>query len=151
VHSTRASCIADRLEFDYHVLLLDGHRHRLGDIRALDHVGASGNLRRIGPRPHLGRLAPGLAGADIELPAVPGATYHLDLTEHAELARLVTDRKAGDEAIAQASALVRTPVKQAVEFTAEIEDADRPSADREHFVGARRDLGDGSNDVSSHG
>src|SRR5262249_29608507 len=87
VHSTRPCCLANRLDLDHHVLLLDGHRHRLGDIRALDHVGASGNLCRIGPRPHLGGLAPGLAGTDVELPAVPGATYHLALTDHAELAR----------------------------------------------------------------
>src|SRR5262249_14655178 len=88
------------LELDYHVLLLDRHRHCLGDVGPPDHFGTSGDLRRIGPRPYLGRLAPGLAGPDVELPPVPGATYHLALTDHAELARPVADRKPGDQAIA---------------------------------------------------
>src|SRR5262249_25223583 len=96
----RGSRLVVCLELDYYVLLLDGHRHRLGDIGSPDHLGASGDLRRIGPRPYLGRLAPGLAGPDVELPSVPRATYHLALTDHAELTRPVADRKAGDQAIA---------------------------------------------------
>src|SRR5262245_47497003 len=149
MHATRVSCVYS--EFDHHILLLNRHRHCLGDVGALDHLGPSGNLRRIGPRPHLGRLAPGLTGPDIELPTVPRAAYHLAFPDHAEIARPVADSKPGNQAIAQPAALVRAAVKQAVELTIEIEDADRPPGDREHFVGANWDLCNGGNNVSSHG
>src|SRR6476660_899475 len=81
---------------------------------------------------------------------MPGATYHLTLADHAEFARPIADRKAGDQAVAQATTLVWTPVEQAVELTVQIEDADRPPADGEHFVSATRDLCNGGDDVPLH-
>src|SRR3974377_212761 len=45
---------------------------------------------------------------------------------------------------------MRTPVEQAVERTGQIEDADRPPGNGEHFVGAGWDLCNGGNNVSLH-
>ena len=62
-----------RLKIDHHVIALDRHRESLGDIRPLHNVSARLDIDWIGLDPEAFGIAVGLAGADVELPAVPGA------------------------------------------------------------------------------
>src|SRR5882724_11420525 len=58
---------------DHHVVVLDTDPERLGDVGALDQPGALLHRDAEAARLDLVGIAPGLAGADVELPGVPGA------------------------------------------------------------------------------
>src|SRR5262245_65930560 len=64
-------------DVDDEVVLLDRDGEGLGDVRALGQLGAGLDLDRELPRLPGLRIAPGLAGANVELPAVPGAAQEL--------------------------------------------------------------------------
>src|SRR5947209_6094175 len=56
----------------------------------------------------------------------------------------------GQPSLAEAAALVRTAVAQREELTAEVEHHDGAPGDRHQLAAARRDLGNGSDDVLGH-
>ncbi len=74
-------CAAPRndewLQIDHHVVALHRHLDGLGDVRAFHHIGAGLDIDRIGTDAKTARIAIGLAGAEIELPAMPGAAQDL--------------------------------------------------------------------------
>src|SRR6267154_6443991 len=75
-HSARALCAPrndERLEIHHHVIALDRYGDGLGDIRSLHHGSTGLDIDRIGAGAEALRVAIGLAGADVEFPAVPGA------------------------------------------------------------------------------
>src|SRR6267154_4136276 len=75
-HSARALCAPrndERLKIHHHVIALDRYGDGLGDIRSLHHGSTGLDIDRIGAGAEALRVAIGLAGADVEFPAVPGA------------------------------------------------------------------------------
>src|ERR1035437_9860822 len=76
----------------HHVVVLDRHLHGLGDIGALHQFVAVRHFHRVGTNLDASRLAPGLSGADVELPAVPGTAieqaieYAIEIEDHDRLA-----------------------------------------------------------------
>ena len=73
---SRSTCA---LHLDDEVVLLDRHREGLGDVGTLHQLLARLDRDLELPRPRRFRIAPGLAGADVELPAVPRAAQELAL------------------------------------------------------------------------
>ena len=71
----------------HHVVVLDADRHGFGHIGPGHQPRARLHRDRIGTRAHAGGVAPGLAGADVELPAVPGAADDLARAGVAVVAR----------------------------------------------------------------
>jgi len=61
------------LQIHHHVIAFHGYRERLRHVGSLHHAGARFDVDRIGPGAKPLGVAVGLAGADIEFPAVPGA------------------------------------------------------------------------------
>src|SRR5206468_12951524 len=82
----------------------------------------------------------GLAGADVELPAVPRAAQDLALARVDVFPRLGRLQQPGQHAVAQAAALMRAAVEQAEILAADVEDRDRPTLHRDQLARARRDL-----------
>src|SRR5690349_7814979 len=69
--------LQDGSELDDDVVVLDDHRIALGHIGALDDGRARLELDVVAAQPGAARIAPGLAGRELELPAVPGAAQEL--------------------------------------------------------------------------
>jgi hypothetical protein len=65
------------LKIHHHVIAFDRDLDGLGDIRPLHHSRARLNIDRIGFHAKTAPIAVGLAGADVELPAMPGAADDL--------------------------------------------------------------------------
>src|SRR4029450_13389832 len=110
---------ASRLDDD--VVVLDLHRHGFGDIRACDQAGSSLDLDGVAGGADAGGIAPGLAGADVEFPAVPGAADDLARTGVAIVAGSVRFHEPGLLALKQAAAAVRAAVVEGEELAAQIE------------------------------
>src|SRR4029079_16820370 len=94
------------------VVVLDADRHGLGHIGPGHQPCARLHRDGIGTRTHAGGIAPGLAGADVELPAVPGAADDLARAGVAVVARPVRFHEAGLPALAHAAELRRAPAGQ---------------------------------------
>ena len=127
-----------RSQIDHHVVAFHRHRERLRDVRSRHHTGARLDMDRIGLDPKPAGIAVGLAGADVELPAVPGAADDFaepGVFDGAGIGRL---RKSDQRPLAQRRALVRAAVQQAEELALDVEDRDRPFIDGEKLARARR-------------
>src|SRR5262245_66431553 len=61
----------------HHVVVLDRDRHGLGHIGAGDEPRSRLHRNVVPARAHARRITPGLAGAHVEFPAVPGAADNL--------------------------------------------------------------------------
>src|SRR6266487_2687343 len=136
--------LACRLVLDDHVVLLDRHRHSLGDIRPRDAtigpyliavrlasvpsgelaarkdahvVGAGGHVAAAGAHERL-------PGGEIVLPAVPGAREQRRAGVHVHVARAAGDRALCERPEAQRTELVGAPVAERVELVADTEDSD---------------------------
>src|SRR5215471_11593322 len=136
--------LACRLILDDHVVLLDRHGHRLGDIRPRDAtigpclnavrlasvrrgeltarkdahvVGAGGHVAAAGAHERL-------AGGEVVLPAVPGAREQRRAGVHVHIARAAGDRALCERPKAQRTELVGAPVAERVELVADAEDSD---------------------------
>jgi hypothetical protein len=68
-----------------------------------------------------------LAGADVELPAVPGAADDLVLPPVDEVASLRRTGGSGNRPFAQTRAAVRADIEQGIIAALDVEDADRPA------------------------
>src|SRR5579884_1962356 len=149
-----------RIHLDDDVLPLDFDRVRLCDVRPLDTPRDRrlrlrlGDERRAGLDRHvvgadaepLG-LAPGLAGADVVFPAVPGTGEDLALAREAHLARHGRLDRAPQLPLAQRAALVGAAVAQREVLALHVEDADRAAGDLDDLPPAGWDLVDGGDDV----
>src|SRR6185312_7745549 len=142
---------AAALGLDHHVVVLDADRHGLGDIRPGHQPRARLHRDRIGTRTHAGGIAPGLTGADVELPAVPGATDDLARAGVAVVARPVRFHETGLLALAQAAAAMRTAVVEREELAAEIEHHDGAPVHLREPAGAGRNVADRGDHMLGHG
>src|SRR5262245_16700089 len=95
---------------DHHVLVLDADRDGLRLVRPFDQARALLHRDLVAARLHLAGIAPGLAGADVELPGVPGTADDLALADVLVVARLVGEHQPGLLAGAQAAAAMRTAI-----------------------------------------
>ena len=86
-------------------MFFDRYGNGLGDIGTLHQSLPAGGFNRVLSNRDLVRFAPTLAGADVELPAMPGAADDFTRAFHAVLAGAVSQHKSGQQAFAQAAAL----------------------------------------------
>src|SRR5262245_18823312 len=128
----------DVLSLDHNVVVLDGHRHRFRHIGPGHQPRSRLHGYRIAARPHTARVAPGLPGTDVELPAVPGAADDLARARIAVAAGLVGLHRTGLPPGEQAAAAVRAAVVQREELAAEIEHHDGAAVDLREPARARR-------------
>ena len=96
------------------------------------------------------RIAVRLPGADVELPAVPGAAQDFALAGVADVAGEIGFGKPDQRAFAERRALVRTAIEQAKEFALHIEDGDWTVFENEEFARPRRQFAHRGNDVTSY-
>src|SRR5215475_5409059 len=111
-------------------------------MRALNQLGTRLHADRILPHADAGRIAPRLAGADVELPAVPGAFHHLARPRIAVLARHFRLDQPGLDAVAKAAATMRTAIVERKEIAGQIEHHDGAAVHLDELAGARWDLVD---------
>src|SRR5688572_27993804 len=133
------------------VVVLDPHRKRLRFVWTLDQLGAGLHRHRILADADAARIAPGFAGADVELPAVPGTLHHLALARIVVTAGLRGLYQPGLDAVGQAAASVRTTVVQGKELAGEIKHHDGAAVHLDQLALAGRNLIDGGDDVARHG
>src|SRR5262245_26992982 len=138
------------LHLNHHVILFDLHREGLGHIGPLHQFGACGDGGLELPDLEILRVAPGLAGADDELPAVPGAAQELALARDAVLARTARLREPDDAPFAHRPAGMRTSVRQREEFAADVENADLAAFDSDELLFARLQLISRGDDMAAH-
>src|SRR3954451_3803035 len=138
------------LQLHHDVVALDFHRYRLGNVRPLHHARSRLDMRGISLHAEAARVAVGLAGADVELPAMPGAANDLAELGIFDLARILRLREPDQGSLAQRSALMRAAVHQAEIFTLDVENCDRPSVDLQKFSRAGRKLVDRGNHMPRH-
>src|SRR5207245_11481173 len=105
---------------------------------------------RIGAGAKALGVAIGLPGADVELPAVPGAADDLAELGIFDLAGIAGLREPDQRALAQRGALMRAAVQEAEELALDVEDRDRPPVDGEEFSRPRWQLVHRGNNVSRH-
>src|SRR6185437_8480635 len=105
---------------------------------------------RVAARAHRVEVAPGLAGADVELPAVPRAAQHLALPYQAELAGTIRLGETDEHATAQRRALVRAAIYQREMLAADVEHADLAALHRDDLAVPRRDLAHAGDDMPGH-
>src|ERR1051325_7562039 len=106
----------EMLGFDHNVVVLDADAKCLSHIGTLDQLGALLHRDAEAARLDLVRIAPGLAGADVELPGMPRAADDLAAADVVVMAGLVGQHQAGEIALAQAAAAMRTAVRQREEL-----------------------------------
>src|SRR5205085_5132787 len=98
------------LQIEHQIILLDRDREGLGDVGPLHQLRAGldrdGKLSRAGGI----RIAPGLPGADVELPAVPGAAQEFLVAGQPIVAGSLGLHQRDDAALAQRTAGVRTAI-----------------------------------------
>ena len=133
----QAKGVATKAQYDNAVNALDSARARLDMGRVRLHAEAAG-------------VAVGLAGTDVELPAVPGAADDLAEFGIFDLAGVARLREPDQRALAQRRALMRAAVHQAEILALDVEDRDRPPVDLQKFPRARRKLVDRRNDMTRH-
>src|ERR1700761_1954372 len=126
------------LQIYHHVVAfhrdLDGLRH----IWPLHHGSARFDIDRISLHPKAFWVAIGLAGADVELPAMPGAAQDFAEPGVFDLTGIGRLRKPDQRSFAERRALMRAAVHQAEELALDVEDRDRPVIDGDEFARARR-------------
>src|SRR5262249_20475439 len=146
----KGSSLRNSLRLDDDVVVLDADRKRLGDVGAFDQFGARLHLDRILPHADPARIAPRFAGADVELPAVPGALHHLASPRIAVVAGLLRLHEPSLNAKRETAAAVRAAVVEREIVTAEVEHDDGASVHLDELAPARRNLIDRRDDVARH-
>src|SRR5215470_386029 len=124
--------------FDHDVVAFDRHRHGFGDVRPGNQPRPRLDRDRVAARAKAARVAPGLAGANVEFPAVPRAADDLARAGIAISAGSVRFHEAGLTALMEAAAPVRAAIVERKELAAEIEDNDRASVDLHELAPPRR-------------
>src|ERR1700752_3657834 len=152
-HMTRRGAggtMTTRLHVEDDVLLLDAHGNGLRGERALRQRFAGHDLHLIGACLDAFGMAPGLAGLDIELPAVPGAAQHFSMPGQAIFARAVGGEAAEDGPKTQRRPFMGAAIHQRVEFTMHVEYADLAAGYCDDLARAGSDLIGGGDDVARH-
>src|SRR5262249_52899571 len=138
------------LEIDDEVVFLDLDGERLGDVGPLHQVRARLNrdlelagLHRLG-------VAPGLAGADVELPAVPRAANELAGLRDLVGSSPVRSSQDHDHAPAQLGAHVRAAVGDGEVLSVDVEQADLAAHGGDDLAGAGRHIAGFGQDAAAH-
>src|SRR5690348_6284481 len=139
-----------QLQLHHHVIVFHRDLDGLRDIWPLHEICARLDVDGIGAGAKALRLAPGLAGTDIEFPAVPGTADDFAQTRIFYLAGIGRLREPDQRALTQGGTLMRAAVQETEEFTLDVEDRNRATLESEKFSRTRRQLADGSNDVTRH-
>src|SRR5690606_4227618 len=116
------------------------HGEGLRDIGALHQLGARLHIDLEAAGFHRLGVAIGLAGADLELPAVPGAAQELAAARHLILAGAVGLHEARDPSLAQLRAHVRAAVGEREVLAAHVEETDLAPQGGDDLAGAGRNL-----------
>ena len=138
------------LRLDNDVAVFDMDRKGLGHVGSLLQLLAALDRDGIGAYFHAVRIEPGLTGAHVELPAVPGASQ--------ELADAVADIDAGlgrgqardTGGFRQRCALMRAAIEQREELAIDMEDHDVAALHADNLVAAGRDIGCTRDNVTGH-
>src|SRR5690348_9681946 len=101
------------LQLHHDIVALDRDLDGLGDIRALHDRGARLDIDGIGFYAEAARIAVGLARADVELPAVPGAADDFPELRVLDLAGVAGLRQTDQRTLAKSRALMRAAIEQA--------------------------------------
>src|SRR5690349_17380561 len=139
-----------RLEVHHYVVALDRDLHSLGDVGSLHHRRARLDIDRIGFHAEAARVAIGLPGADVELPAVPWTANDLAKPGVFDLTGIAGAREPDQRAFAKCGALMRAAIEQAEELALDVEDRDRPVIDGDEFTRPRRQLIHRGNHMTRH-
>src|SRR5260370_39837984 len=138
------------VDLDNDVAVFDMHRKCLGHVRPPGQRLGVFDDDRIGPYLDALRIEPGLAGAHIEFPAVPGAAQ-----EFADPRALIDSglrrgqsRDAGG--LVERRAFVRATIEQREELAVDMEHDNVAAVDIDHLVAAARDLRGAGDDVTGH-
>src|SRR5947208_14877176 len=105
----------------HQVVALDPHWKSVRLISSLDQLPARAHRDWKLPNAHPARIAPGLAGADVELPAMPGTFHHLAGARIAQLAAPRAVHEAGLDGVQNAAAAVRAAVGARESVTTAVE------------------------------
>src|SRR5262249_15757675 len=132
------------------VVPFDGDWNGFGFERSFRQRGTGLDLHREGACMHAVRVAPGLAGADVELPAVPRTAQHFALARQPVFPRRGRLQPAEQRATAQRRALVRAAIEQCEELAVDVEDADLAPLYRDDLTGAGRDFVHRCDNVAAH-
>src|SRR5258708_27109404 len=101
---------APRSGLHHDIVILQPDREGFRHIRSFHQLGPGADRNRVLPDAEPRRIAPGFAGADIELPAVPRALHHLAGPGIAIFPRNRRLDQAGLNAVRQAAAAVRAAI-----------------------------------------
>src|SRR5262249_36057246 len=132
------------------VVFLDTDLYGLGHVRTCDDARAWFGRHGVSLRADTFGIAIGLAGGDIEFPAVPRATDELARAHRFIVTRLVRANQARNNPRAKAAALMRTAVKHAKKFAVQVEDRDRSAFDGKTLMATERDLARRRKDMPAH-
>jgi hypothetical protein len=113
-----------KLQLNDQILAVLFHLQGLGNIGAFDQLIACGDVDIELPGAHGFWITPALAGLDIELPAMPGATDELAFARDPVLVGAVRQGYAGNQSAAQRTTLMRAAVGQSEKLTLDIEHRD---------------------------
>jgi hypothetical protein len=119
------------------------HRDRV----RLGHVGTRQQLDRVRMDARPGWIEVGLAGTDVELPAVPRAAEYLSPPQVPVLSGGARHDEPAQNPLAQRTALMWAHVAQRKELASDVEDADGSALQRHDSAAARLDLRSGRYDM----
>src|SRR5262245_3922618 len=134
----------------HHVVVLDRDRHGLSHIGAGDQPGSRLHRNVVPPRAHARRITPGLAGAHVEFPAMPGAADDLAGPGIAVMTRSIRFYQSRLLAVKEAAAPVRAAIVEREKLAAQIEHHDRPPVHLREPARAGRNVGDRGNHMLGH-
>src|SRR6478609_4093277 len=135
---------------DGDVAVLDVNRKGLGDVRTLGQRFAVLDYDRVGPDLDALRVEPGLPGAHVEFPAVPGAAQQLADPGALVDAGLRRGQPRHARRLVERRAFVRTAVEQREELAVDMEHDDVAAIHANHLVAAGRDFIGAGDDVTGH-
>src|SRR5262249_25929400 len=104
----------------HHVVVLDLDRHGLCDVGARDQPRSRLHRNVVPARANARRITPGLAGAHVEFPAVPGAADDLAGPGIAVIARPIRFHQPRLFAVKEAAAPVRAAIVEREKLAAQI-------------------------------
>jgi hypothetical protein len=142
-----AGSVQSKLQND--VTIFDSHRHGLRLKRSacqfLADFHDDGNAARARCA-----VAPGLAGLDLEQPAMPRASHHLATLDQPILAWHIGHRAADDVAATDRGPFMRATIDQGVEGVVDVLDTDLAARGADDLALTLRDLACQRNDVLRH-
>src|SRR5260370_16110593 len=136
------------VDLDNDVAVFDMHRKCLGHVRPLGQRLAVFDDDRIGPYLDALRIEPGLAGAHIEFPAVPGAAPEFAYPRALIDSGLRRGQSRDASGLVERPAFARATIKQREELAVDMEHDNVAAIDIDHLVAAGPDLAGSSHGVT---